>query len=57
MKAAKDPQTLQDAIIYFADADRCREYMVALRWPNGVICPRAAARKCTSRKQHNAGSA
>jgi transposase-like protein len=35
----KAPKTLQDAILYFADADNCREYMVAYRWPDGVICP------------------
>jgi transposase-like protein len=33
------PTTLQEAIIYFADADNCLEYMVAHRWPNGVVCP------------------
>jgi transposase-like protein len=35
----KDPKTLQDAIIYFADADNCLEYMAAHRWPSGVVCP------------------
>jgi transposase-like protein len=36
----KAPKTLQDAIIYFADADKCVAYMVAHRWPDGVIiCP------------------
>ena len=33
------PKTLLDAVKYFADADNCREYMVARRWPNGVACP------------------
>jgi transposase-like protein len=33
------PRTLQEAIIYFADADNCRRYMVAHRWPDGVVCP------------------
>ena len=33
------PATLQEAIIYFADADKCIAYMVAKVWPNGVICP------------------
>jgi hypothetical protein len=33
------PKTLQQAIIFFADADNCLNYMVARRWPNGVICP------------------
>src|SRR5438445_5393918 len=35
------PKTLQDAIAYFADPDRCFEYAVKLRWPDGqVTCPR-----------------
>ena len=33
------PRTLQEAIIYFANPDNCIAYMVAHRWPNGVICP------------------
>jgi transposase-like protein len=33
------PKTLQQAIIFFADADNCLNYLVARRWPNGVICP------------------
>ena len=31
----KAPSTLQEAIIYFADADNCLGYMVAHRWPDG----------------------
>ena len=34
------PKTLQAAIVFFSDPDRCHEYAVSLRWPNGVICPR-----------------
>jgi len=33
------PKTLQEAIVYFADADNCMNYLVARRWPNGVACP------------------
>ena len=34
------PDTLQQAIIYFADADRCNEFMIELRWPDGQVrCP------------------
>jgi len=36
---ASEPKTLQDAILYFADADNCLNYLVARRWPSGVICP------------------
>src|SRR5277367_1735089 len=35
----KAPRTLQEAMIYFADADNCIRYMVAHRWPDGVTCP------------------
>src|SRR6267143_1116838 len=33
------PKTLQEAIIYFSNPDNCLSYLVASRWPNGVICP------------------
>ncbi len=33
------PQTLQEAILHFANADNCIAYMVAHRWPNGLTCP------------------
>ena len=32
-------RTLQEAILYFSDPNRCLEYVVARRWPNGVLCP------------------
>lgn len=35
------PHTLQKAIIFFSDPDRCFEYAKHLRWPDGkVSCPR-----------------
>jgi transposase-like protein len=34
------PRTLQQAILYFSDFDRCREFLMSLRWPDGkVACP------------------
>ncbi|HMO97098.1 MAG TPA: transposase, partial [Tepidiformaceae bacterium] len=36
----KFPSTLIEAIRYFEDPDTCREFVAALRWPNGVVCPR-----------------
>lgn len=33
------PRTLLEAVKHFANPDNCREYLVARRWPNGVICP------------------
>jgi hypothetical protein len=36
----KEPKTLQQAILYFADPDNCVTYLVARRWPDGVVsCP------------------
>jgi transposase-like protein len=34
-----EPTTLQEAIVFFDDADRALQYFVARRWPNGVTCP------------------
>ncbi|MGB8538409.1 MAG: IS1595 family transposase, partial [Acidobacteriaceae bacterium] len=39
MKNVKEPKTLQEAIITFSDPDNALWYMVAKRWPNGVVCP------------------
>ena len=35
----KAPRTLQEAIIYFANADNCVAFMMSHRWPDGVVCP------------------
>jgi transposase-like protein len=35
----KELETLQDAIVHFSDAKNCLEFMVAMRWPDGVVCP------------------
>jgi transposase-like protein len=34
------PKNLRDAIRYFNDPDRALAFMVQLRWPAGVACPR-----------------
>ena len=41
MKAENEfPETLSDAIKYFADADKSLEFMAAIRWPDGIkLCP------------------
>ncbi len=42
----KTPKTLQEAIQYFSDPDKCQEYMVAVRWPDGkVTCPTCGSEK------------
>jgi transposase-like protein len=38
------PDTLQEAIVYFSDPDRCFQYALNLRFPNGVVsCPRCGS--------------
>src|SRR5208283_5306417 len=36
---AKTPKTLVEAVRYFRDQKACIDFMVALRWPDGVRCP------------------
>lgn len=35
----KQPKTLQEAMIYFADKQNAHDFIVSLRWSDGVICP------------------
>ena len=40
------PQTLFEAIRFFADGDIAFRFMVTLRWPDGVVrCPRCGQRE------------
>jgi transposase-like protein len=39
-RTSTGPTTLNEAIRYFADADRAHAFIVALRFPNGAACPR-----------------
>ena len=41
------PESLQEAMTYFSDEDRCIAYLVSMRWPEGVTCP-----TCGSDKVH-----
>src|SRR5450755_658109 len=50
---APEPTTLQEAVLYAASPDNCREYLVARRWPNGVICPTCGSDKVKFQPQHN----
>src|SRR6058998_4427527 len=34
-----EPTTLQEAIVYFSNPDNCLAYLVARRWPDGLVCP------------------
>ena len=40
MASAREPRTLQQAILFFADYANCRKAVQAIRWPDGVVrCP------------------
>lgn len=39
------PETMVDAVRVFEDQDTCLGYMIALRWPDGVVCPRCQSRR------------
>jgi len=41
----KTPQTLVEAVRYFSDPDRAREYLASRRWPNGIVCPHCKGNK------------
>ena len=48
-----EPTTLQEAIIYFSNPTNCREYLVARRWPDGVICPRCGSQNVLFLEKYN----
>src|SRR5208283_3360669 len=62
---AEFPQTLMEAVQYFSKDENAFNFMVELRWPNGVCCPQCGGTKigfistrttwecktCTSKKQ------
>jgi hypothetical protein len=42
---AKEPESLQEAIRYFANPDNCLNYIVARRWRDGVVCPNCGSKE------------
>ncbi len=48
-----EPNSLQEAILYFAKPENCREYMVARRWPDGVECPRCGSKNVLFLEKYN----
>ncbi len=42
----KLPTTLQEAVQYFSDPQRTLDFVIAMRWPHGPVCPR-----CQSQEQ------
>ncbi len=44
----KRPKTLQEAIQHFAVYENCRQFMIAVRWPDGKVrCPQCDSEKVT----------
>jgi transposase-like protein len=42
----ESPDTLREAIIWFADFEHCRQFMLELRWSDGVVkCPRCGSER------------
>jgi transposase-like protein len=41
----KFPQTLLEAIRHFTDPDNCLNFMVSMRWPDGITCPRCQSKQ------------
>jgi transposase-like protein len=39
MNTADLPQTKVEAIRYFADDEKAHDFLVGMRWPDGVVCP------------------
>ena len=39
MEDAKHPETLIEALDYFRSHENCHNFLVGIRWPNGVRCP------------------
>ncbi len=39
------PKNLLQATRYFADPDVCVEFVAAMRWPEGVVCPHCEGKK------------
>jgi transposase-like protein len=49
-----EPTTLQEALVYFADPQNCRDYVVPRRWSNGVVlCPTCGSDRVKFQPQHN----
>ncbi len=48
-----EPKSLQEAIIYFASPENCRTYLVARRWPDGVVCPRCGSANVLFLEKYN----
>ena len=44
----ESPQTLLDAIKYYSEYENCRQFMIAVRWADGIVrCPICDSQKVT----------
>jgi transposase-like protein len=42
------PKTLQQAVVHFSKPENCNAFMIAMRWPDGIVrCPTCDAEKVT----------
>jgi transposase-like protein len=39
------PDSLLEAVPFFSDPDNCLDFMVQLRWPSGITCPRCGEKE------------
>jgi hypothetical protein len=53
MECVYEPESLQEAVLYFASPDSCRDNLVAHRWPNGVECHRCGSRNVLFQAKYN----
>src|SRR6201981_2292269 len=44
-QAQEFPKTCIQAIRHFSNPDTCIEFLVSLRWPDGVICPTCGSKE------------
>src|SRR5271170_5069841 len=48
------PQTLLEAIKHFSDPKNCRDFMIAVRWDDGIVrCPHCGSEKVTFLEKAN----
>ena len=42
---AATPKTLVEAIRFFSEPDNCLNYLIPIRWPNGITCPHCGSKE------------
>jgi hypothetical protein len=51
---SQEPKTVQEAIQYFSDPANVREYLIARRWPDGIVrCPRCGSDAVIFQEKYN----